>query len=267
MTGSNCPKPLTRAQLIERGLLRYEQRGVWRWYVRGDAQGDLSPWLDDLDRAFDAQTTGIERLKTHKVTDVARAIGSPSLVLKRYNRGKWYAPVADVFRATRAQRAFCLGVALERACIPTARVEAFAVHSTMGLPLRSCLVMRHMDMSMTLTRLMRDGAERDVQAALERAAQIVATLHQLGFAHRDLKSQNILVHAAAPTDLTLIDLDGVRYVGAVRVARRAKNLARLRQDVLAYGDGHARWAWLMRQYESVSGCRKMTLPTFRKPRR
>lgn len=267
MTGSNCHKPFTRAQLTQRGLLRHEHRGVWHWYVRDDAQGDLSPWLDDLDRAFDVQTPGVERLKTHKVTDVARAIGSPSLVLKRYNRGKWYAPVADMFRGTRAQRAFCLGLALERVGIPTARVEAFAVHSVLGLPLRSCLVMRHMDMSMTLTHLMRHGAERDVQAALERVAQVVATLHQLGFAHRDLKSQNILVHAAAPTELTLIDLDGLRYVGAVRVARRAKNLARLRQDVVACDDGESRWARLMRQYESVSGCRGMTLPTFRKPRR
>jgi tRNA A-37 threonylcarbamoyl transferase component Bud32 len=249
--------------------LRCETRGPWRWYVRGGEDDDaLRPWIDDIDRTFDAKSPDVKQLKDDVGTDVALALRPRPLVFKRFNWSKWYAPLADVVRGTRAARAFRLGLALDAVGVPTAPVVAFGEQMSGGMPTRSCLVMRYVEQARTLTALIgdRNAADADADAALARAADIIAALHEAGFSHRDLKSQNILVSPASPKDLTLIDLDGLRYVAAVSRRRRGKNLARLRQDVVAFADGERRWDRFMERYETASGCRALKLPTYRKQR-
>ncbi len=267
MTGSNSVQPRSIAQLLRSEVLRRHRHGAWRWYVRDGAHDALLPWVADVDRAFDERSSGVERLKTDVGTDVALVHEPRPLVFKRFNWRKWYAPLADVSRGTRAARAFRLSLALDATGVPTAPVEAFGEQLFGGMPMRSCLIMRYVDQARTLTALMRDGAAQDVDAALARAADMIAAMHEAGFGHRDLKSQNLLVSSASPTDLTLVDLDGLRYVGTVARARRAKNLARLRQDVVSFDGGDKRWDRLMQRYEAASGCRGLELPTYRKQRR
>lgn len=55
-----------------------------------------------------------------------------------------------------------------------------------------------------------------------RLAEILAALHENGLWHRDAKPSNILVHKSGDGryDLTLIDLDGIKWYGGLRTFNR-----------------------------------------------
>ena len=73
----------------------------------------------------------------------------------------------------------------------------------------------------------------DEAAALPRVAGLLAQLHNEGFSHRDLKETNIVLDARGQP--YLLDLEGLRFVGELSLARAAADVARFAE---ALGD---RW--------------------------
>ena len=82
------------------------------------------------------------------------------------------------------------------------------------------------------------GAERHRVTAqlIETMVALHRLFHDRGFRHRDFKAQNILISWEPPFDqrpqLTLIDMDGIRFVGTVSQRERERALIRLAASVV-----------------------------------
>jgi len=162
-------------------------------------------------------------LKPGRSATVGRAGG---VVLKRYNLRKLTNLLKDLFRASKARRAFRKAYHLELAGVPTARPLATADRRLGGLLLRSYLLMEEIPDAQHL------GQWRgDPYVAARTAAALLAKLHHEGFRHRDLKETNLVFD---PEDrLFLIDLEGLEFVGEISARRAARDLARLHRAVTA----------------------------------
>jgi len=81
------------------------------------------------------------------------------------------------------------------------------------------------------------ATQRRLKAALiDVLVLVMRRFHNRGFAHRDFKAQNLLLQWPAPFDarpkITMVDMDGVRYVGTAGQAIRDKALVRLAVSML-----------------------------------
>jgi tRNA A-37 threonylcarbamoyl transferase component Bud32 len=130
-------------------------------------------------------------------------------------------PWRDLFRGTRAERAFRAAHALRHRGIETP--EVVAVLRRGFPPSRSLLLARRLDGHVSLASAIQG---RGAGAALAtRLGRMLRRMHDLGVRHRDLKPNNVFV---AGDRIALLDLDGVRETrGAVPWRARAKDLARL----------------------------------------
>jgi tRNA A-37 threonylcarbamoyl transferase component Bud32 len=141
-------------------------------------------------------------------------------VLKRSNLRKPTSLVKDLFRRSRAFRAFRKAYHLELVGVPTARAIAAADRRIGGVLLSSYLLMEEIPGAITLWKWTGDKSH-----AARSAAELIAALHDAGFTHRDLKASNLVFDSAGK--MFLIDLDGLEFVEDVSVERAAADLARL----------------------------------------
>jgi tRNA A-37 threonylcarbamoyl transferase component Bud32 len=214
--------------------LRRERIGALVWTTRVDhapawwreVLADPDAWLEDATRHF----------KNSRNVTLARipppVPGQPGLVLRRLNYGRWRARLRDVFRRSRAHRAFRSALALEAAGLPIARALAVADRRRWRWPRHAYLVSMEIEHARTLAQIVRgpDAVSRSLAGAL---AVLVARLHEKGFVHGDLKASNILI---APTgEPWLIDFDGVRQFIRVPESRAIADLARLSTGILEAG--------------------------------
>lgn len=160
-----------------------------------------------------------EILKPGRASTVGRADG---LVLKRYNLRvrKLENLVKDVFRSSKARRAFHKSYHLELVGISTARPIATADARRACVLLRSYLLMEEIPGAVDLGKWQGGGRH-----AARSIAELLGKLHNEGFMHRDLKETNIVFDNAGR--VFLLDLEGLDYVKAVSNRRAAADLARL----------------------------------------
>jgi tRNA A-37 threonylcarbamoyl transferase component Bud32 len=184
------------------------------WHVRLPFLDDrLGALLRDPDRFLSDQA---EILKPGLSSTVGRADG---LILKRYNLRKVESIIKDLFRASRARRAFHKAYHLELLGIPTAKPIAAAERRVLRVLLRSYFVMEEIPHATEFGQWRGDG-----EAVLRRVAELLAKLHNEGFSHRDLKETNIVLDARGQP--YLLDLEGLCFVGELSFARAAADLAR-----------------------------------------
>lgn len=148
---------------------------------------------------------------------------APTLLLRRLNYGRARHALRDVFRRTRAERAFRHGLALERAGVSTPRSWAAGVRRRGRWPLRGYLVTDWVEDAITLEDLLGRG-QTLARPQWRQMAELLARLHNAGYSHRDLKSSNILF--GRDGNPVLIDLDGVRPFNPARRVRAVADLAR-----------------------------------------
>jgi tRNA A-37 threonylcarbamoyl transferase component Bud32 len=178
--------------------------------------------------------------------------GEPKLLLRRLNYGRWRHRLRDVFRPTRAERAFKHGMAMEQAGVPTPRVMAVAVERCWRWPVRAYLLMEFVPRAQPLRQLLMQ--QKGVTPKQTRQlAEMMARLHQAGFTHRDLNATNILFNAQG--EPCFIDLDGVRRHRVVSRGRAIKNLARLAREFIPKGLAAAA-PWFLKHYCARRGLRR-----------
>jgi tRNA A-37 threonylcarbamoyl transferase component Bud32 len=174
--------------------------------------------LDAPDAFLNGRAT---MLKAGRTSTVGKADG---LVLKRFNFRKVENLFKDLFRPSRARRAFRKAYHLELAGVPTARPIAAAQRRVCGILLRSYLLMEEIAGAVNLSAWLRSGPVPE-PALVRQAAQLVARLHDEGFSHRDLKLSNLAL--GADGRLCVLDLDGLQFQLVVPDNRIAADLERL----------------------------------------
>ena len=192
--------------------------------------------------------------------------------VKRPRRKHWRRWVADVFRWSRPLRAFHLGHSLLARHIYTALPLAAMEKRAGPLLVDSILItetvsggrarppdhadqggaaaprdeLRGLHLNRFLNRYLgpgRDGSavpaprtNRLARQVLWQLGRLLRRLHEEGFAHRDLKATNLLVHWNGSPSQTpaviLVDLDGVRRVRRVTARREFRGLMRLNVSLL-----------------------------------
>ena len=208
-------------------------RGPIRWKLRAGVEvGALESLLRDPDRFLTDRQLLIadSALITLGQVPPLEPNGS-KLVLRRLNYGRWRHRLRDLFRATRAERAFRHGLELERAGVNTPRNIAVGVERVLRWPRRAYLLTEWVPEAVTL----QDWLAR--HQALSRAqvydlADLLAGLHRAGFSHRDLKASNVLFDRSLRP--WLIDLDGIRRLGLAGQRRAVSDLARLAWEFARY---------------------------------
>jgi tRNA A-37 threonylcarbamoyl transferase component Bud32 len=213
-----------RCLKVNRDFTRTRGAGL-RWQTRRSVpRADLEMLIDSPNRTLANKDLLI---KNSPSSTVGRTQG---FVLKRFNHKKFFNWFKDLFRPSRAQEAFLKAYHLELCGIPTPVAVGFAEERSAGFLSRSYLITREVPGALHIEQLLQRHpklplAER--RDLLRRMARLVASLHDAGFSHRDLKHQNILIGQAPERRLYLIDLDGLNDVGDVSASRALRDLQRL----------------------------------------
>ncbi len=168
--------------------------------------------------------------------------------VKRSRRKAPWKVLIDCLRPSRAIRAFRLGHALLTRRIATALPLAALERRAGAVLLDSILITEAVEaprlQEFLRTWLGRPPAGDDrlsatrqhqlAQEVLWQLGRIVQKLHDLGFAHRDLKATNLMVHwdGQCPPDLVLIDLDGLKHPRVLTMRRRFQGIMRLNVSLL-----------------------------------
>lgn len=164
-------------------------------------------------------------IKPGRSSTVGKADG---LVLKRFNFRKVESLIKDLFRPSRASRAFQSAYHLELLKIATARPIAAADRHRWGFLRRSYLLTEEIHGGIDLGAFLRAGREPE-PTLIQQAARLIAKLHDEGFSHRDLKESNLII--GSDGRIYVIDLDGLKFLKTVSNHRSATDLERLLRGV------------------------------------
>jgi tRNA A-37 threonylcarbamoyl transferase component Bud32 len=183
-------------------------------------------------------------LKPGRSSTVGKAGG---LVLKRYNFRKFGNLFKDLFRLSKARRAFRKAYHLELVGIPTARCIATADRRVARVLLHSYFLMEEIPGAIHLGQWRGDNAH-----AIQAVAALLAKLHNLGFSHRDLKETNLIFDR--DQRLYLIDFEGLEYLETVPPDRARADFARLERALAALPQfSEAERIALRERYEKLRG--------------
>ncbi len=245
-----------RARGTNRYFARLRLPGGWRGHVvraskrrLADSQAatlefDDDAWREALkDPASLLAGEGRTVLKDSPSSLVIRrslTVGEHTLevVVKRARRKYGWKLLIDCFRTSRALRAFRLGHALLARRIANVLPLAAIERRTGPLLTDSILITEFVDdvkLNDFFSRRPASAEQRRLaRDVLWRTGRLVQRLHDHGYAHRDLKANNILVHTspAGQAELVLVDLDGLRPVRVLTVRRRYQGLMRLGVSLL-----------------------------------
>jgi len=231
-----------RSRAIRRGLwarrssrclehnLRFNPKiiGGLRWWVRLEFFNDqLRTLIENPDKALENCAKLFKSGPNRQST-----VGSfDGLVLKRFNIKNRLNYVKDLFRPSRAFRAYQKAYHLELLGLPTPRPVAAAERRVLRVLTRSYLVTEEIPRAADLGTLLRSG-QRPERNLVKQTAELTAQLHEEGFSHSDLKETNIV--RDQPGKLHVLDLDALSYMRTVPEARAAADLERLARATAKY---------------------------------
>src|SRR5687768_12401833 len=177
---------------------------------------ELLPVMQDPEAFLRDKSTFI---KTSRVVTIARV--PPNLILRRLNYGKFMHRLRDVFRPSRAVRAFVASTWLEQAGVRTPRAVGAAEVRCLRWPKAAYLITEGISGARTL-RVLFFSSKHKIPPGIP---ELIARLHNSGLSHRDLKWTNIMFDDQLSP--WLIDLDGVRRMERVPDRRAQQDLLTL----------------------------------------
>lgn len=231
-----------RSRVIRRGLwarrssrclehnLRFNPKimGGLRWWVRLEFFNEkLRALMEHPDKALE-NCAKLFKSGPHRQSTVGSFDG---LVLKRFNVKNRLNYVKDLFRSSRAFRAYQKAYHLELLGLPTPRPVAAAERRVLRVLTRSYLVTEEIPGATDLGTLLR-SAQGSVRELVKQTAELIARLHEEGFSHSDLKETNIVRDQTGK--LFLLDLDALNYVRNVSGERATADLDRLARAAAKY---------------------------------
>jgi tRNA A-37 threonylcarbamoyl transferase component Bud32 len=153
-----------------------------------------------------------------------------TFIIKRYRSKNLWDSVKDLFRPSRARRAFERAFLLQQHNIPTATPIAAGEKRCCRWLRESYLISAEIPNVCTLWDAKRTTKDpRQTRLFVRELAATMARLHDAGFSHSDPNLANFLVcgdDGRSPR-LVVIDLDNVRPCRRVSLRRAAKDLRRL----------------------------------------
>jgi tRNA A-37 threonylcarbamoyl transferase component Bud32 len=222
--------------------------GSATWWINRDFdRPELRERLQTPEQLLAAPAQRVTRDSAPRNTEVVRAEWQGLVVyIKRYRQKNLAQSVKDVFRPSRARRAFeCSFVLNERSVATPLPVAVGEVRAGRRLK-ESFLITKEVPNAKTLFEHRALAKNLAQTRVLMRAlAHTLAKLHDAGFSHSDPNFSNWLV-AGAPfprPSLVAIDLDGVRKAGFVSAKAAANDLYRLVRYMSAYER-----IWFVAQY-------------------
>ncbi len=203
----------------------YVRLGGLPWCVRQAALKQVEEICGDIEAALSKAVRIYKDSRNVTAAAVVSASGR-RLVVRRMNYGKWVHRLKDVFRPSRARRAFFRGLRLEQAGIPTPQMLAVAEVRRLRWPVAAYLICDEVHGAQTLAGIARQGKSCP-RRVVQGLASVLARMHDRGFIHRDLKPSNILFD----DDLNpwLIDMDGVHFVRKVSLPQIVRDFRVLAQ--------------------------------------
>jgi tRNA A-37 threonylcarbamoyl transferase component Bud32 len=172
-------------------------------------------------------------VKDSRTTTVgAGTMGERTIHVKRYNfQGLGYA-FKDLFRASRAKRAWIAGNSCVMRDISVATPIAYLERRHGRILVEGYLIVKTIE-GVNLTEIMFDGAcsNSEKPVLIEGLARYLARMHSHQVANRDLKGNNLIVsrNPSGKYAFSMVDFDGAR-IGPVAERTRVKNLARLERE-------------------------------------
>ncbi|MCG3150016.1 MAG: 3-deoxy-D-manno-octulosonic acid kinase [Verrucomicrobiae bacterium] len=203
--------------------LRFERQrhGELNWFVRLDTLNDqVRALLADPDGALE-KCSRLFKTGPNRQSTVGAFNG---FILKRYNQKNRWNYLKDLFRPSRAFRAYRSAYHLELLGIATPRPVAAAERRCLRVLLHSYLVTEEIAGATDLRR----AETLDVEI-LRNAGKLIGQLHAAGFAHGDLKETNIVWDKTGK--VYLLDLDGLEFCGQVSRAQAEQDLERFERGL------------------------------------
>jgi len=190
----------------------------YTWYLK--PKTSIPAEVHDPDRFMETfSTTVVNRSKTSLVK--CGQLGAETIFLKRYNYKGIRDSLKNLFRKSRARRAFEASLMLEELGIATPDVLFSCEKRFCGVLLSSYLATRYVHAPDLATYLKDTSC---VGTSLPRIAQFVRGIHEMGIVHTDFKAENLLI---GDDQIYLIDLDRLHRVRYPSLYLIAKNLSYL----------------------------------------
>jgi len=208
-----------------------------RWYVRRDALDEgMLKLLEEPNLAFEKGIC-LKRGRTNQVVEYSLEGTSRSVIVKRtrHKRSKWYKLWLYFFRRSKALYAWRKQNAFIVRGLPVPVALAAGERRRWGYVIEGFLITEKVLGVKTLgewpAETLNPPVKRDL---IQRMARLLRNMHGLGFDHRDLKAQNILIEdvAGKPEGICLLDLEGVRLRRHMRRGRVMQNFSRLNGSLL-----------------------------------
>jgi hypothetical protein len=190
--------------------------GPWRWRIAvGFAHPDFLLRLSSPQQLLQPPAEPIERVPPRTATKLVRRTlpeyPAQPLFIKHYKSSKIWNRCKDVFRRSRARRAFENAFRLQKLGISTAPPVACGERRYWLWLNEAFLICEEVPHAETLHRFYQDCSDPRLRlAALRTLARQMAELHNAGFSHADPHALNFLVSRADCRNLVLIDLDALR---------------------------------------------------------
>jgi tRNA A-37 threonylcarbamoyl transferase component Bud32 len=183
---------------------------------------------------------GLPRI-THLVRTRLPELPGRGLIIKRYEPRNGWQSLKDLVRPSRARRAFICAFALRKAGIATPLPIAVGERRCCRWLQESFLICEEIPNAQTVWERRESSMSKPVLArALGRT---LAHLHNSGFSHSDPNFSNFLIRRDNPSELMVIDLDGIRRMDFVSPQAAAHDLYRL----VRYMEPEER-LWFVAQY-------------------